>query len=253
MKSVASTPKGKSVYAITDKTNGIVKIAYDLYGPRQEGETKKTIEQFVADNGIVVWTDDYGALVVFQSDTYGPAAECGKPVVYLYPTKTTTVSVSLGARVTKSDPIYHGGWQVVAEPNGTLHVGGKTYNSLFWEGLGYGMYPSITTGTVVKRDQAESTIEQNLHQMGLNAKETADFMAFWAPKLPSSAYVRLTWLQNAAMDRLAPLTVTPRPDSTIRVFLDFAGMDHAVAMPTQALKSYPRSGFTVVEWGGLLR
>ena len=77
-------------------------------------------------------------------------------------------------------------------------------------------------------------------------------MDFWTGKLPATPYVRLTWLGTKEMNQLAPLTVDPSPDTTIRIFLDFAGLDRPVKLTPQKLVSSPRLGFTLVEWGGLL-
>ncbi|OGZ68676.1 MAG: hypothetical protein A3D44_03940 [Candidatus Staskawiczbacteria bacterium RIFCSPHIGHO2_02_FULL_42_22] len=182
------------------------------------------------------------------------AAECGKPVIYLYPIKPINVTVKVGANITVSEPEYNNGWQVLANPDGTLKTGdGNTYESLFWEGIGYGVYPSITEGFVVAQSELQSTIVLQLKQLGLNDKESADFLEFWLPKMPNTPYVRLTWFTASQLDQLAPLVVWPRPDTTIRIFLDFQGLEKQIPLPQQHLTALSRNGFTMVEWGGLLR
>ena len=96
-----------------------------------------------------------------------------------------------------------------------------------------------------------STIRKQLAQQGLKNNEINDFVEYWQSNLPTDPYVRLTWFNTSQMDKLAPLYVTPKPDTTIRVFLDASGMKKPISIPKQNLKSIPRSGFTVVEWGGL--
>lgn len=61
-----------------------------------------------------------------------------KPIIYLYPTKTTDIKVTLGhpELITTSYPKYANGWQVTAKPSGDLvdrKTGHKLY-SLYWEG-----------------------------------------------------------------------------------------------------------------------
>lgn len=105
---------------------------------------------------------------------------CAKPVVYAYPTAPTLINVSVGADVTVSDPQYEdNGWNnVLAMPNGLLGYNGRQYDSLFWEGFGHGTYPEITKGTVVAKDEVESTLWANLTSLGLSQEESADFMEF---------------------------------------------------------------------------
>ena len=106
---------------------------------------------------------------------------------------------------------------------------------------------------MVPKVQAELAIKSDLVKQGLTASEIKDFMEFWQPHLPNSRYVRLSWLNTEQMNQLAPLQITPKPDTLIRVFLDFAGQTTAKTnLTSQTLTSVPRDGFTVIEWGGLL-
>ena len=62
-----------------------------------------------------------------------------KPIIYLYPEKETELSIELGKpeNITCSYPEYQKGWNVIANPDGTLidmNTGRKLY-SLYWEGI----------------------------------------------------------------------------------------------------------------------
>jgi hypothetical protein len=181
-------------------------------------------------------------------------AECGKPVIYLYPTTDTQVSVKVGADINVSQPTYPlAGWTVLAHPNGQLDYQGHSYPNLFWEGTGHGIYPDKSkSGFVVSQDKLLSTLISQLSTLGLNSQESADFVEFWGPRLPDTPYVRLTWLDTADMNLLAPLQVSPPPKTTIRLFLEFAGLDQPIKLIPQRLSAPIRHGFTLVEWGGLL-
>lgn len=50
---------------------------------------------------------------------------------------------------------------------------------------------------------------------------------------------------------IARLNITPEPDSVIRVFMTFRGLKEPVEIPEQCLPICERTGFTVVEWGGM--
>ena len=173
--------------------------------------------------------------------------------MYLYPTTQTPFKVAVGADITKSEPTYDNGWSGVANPNGELSVKGQTFPYLFWEGRGLGVYPKVNFGRLVSTQNAKAEISSDLKKMSLSDKEIADFNNFWLPKMPSSKYIRLSWLTNSDLDKLAPLSISPKPDSVIRVFLDFAGYNEPISLNSQTLPKFTRTGFTAVEWGGLLK
>ena len=47
-----------------------------------------------------------------------------------------------------------------------------------------------------------------------------------------------------------PLEINPNPDSLIRVWMTFKGLDNPIEVQEQKLESPDRTGFVVVEWGG---
>ena len=254
-----TTSTGEAIYEATDVNSAVLKEVYadnlpdGSYYDTNTGTTiTLSVSDYLTKHGMFVYKDKLGRVILFESQVFGLQAECGKPVVYLYPTKKTDVSVKVNADISVSDPSYNNGWNVTAEPNGTLTTGGKTYDSLYWEGTGK-EYPPITSGFMVKQADLKATLESHLSQLGLNQKESADFMAFWLPKMPATPYVRLTWFGTSQMDTLAPMTISPKPDSVIRIFLDFQGLEQPISIQSQHLGHIPRNGFTVVEWGGLLR
>ena len=61
-----------------------------------------------------------------------------KPIIYLYPTKTTEVEVKLGnpEKLSCTYPKYEDGWKVIANPKGDLTdvETGRSLYSLYWEG-----------------------------------------------------------------------------------------------------------------------
>lgn len=257
---VGKTPGGQTVYQLPT-TDPLVKEIYENDYKKGESTIDKaeyknlSVEQFTDKHSYFIIENNFGEYVVMLSDSFFAQGGCGKPVVYLYPQKETKVNVAVGADVVISDPLYPtGGWKnVLAKPNGDLIYNGKNYGSLFWEGYGHGAYPSITNGTIVKSSEAPQNIREQLTAQGLQGREIEEFMAFWEPKLPNTPYIRLTWFNNSQLNTLAPLAVTPRPNTIIRTFLDFEGLNKPITIKPQKFTAPERKGFTVVEWGGLLR
>ncbi len=253
---VAGSNEGK-LYAITDPANEAVKEYYEEYKSTRtyQGSTEKVVSEseYIAAYPILVWKDMFGRWVELRNTAFEPLAECGKPVVYLYPKQTTTVTVKVDADVTVSDPDYGQGWTAVAEPSGRLTVAGQSYPYLFWEGFGHGTYPDTSNiGAVVSQANLIPALKSQMTQLGLTTAEQADFLEFWAERLPTTPYVRLTWLTTPEMEQVAKLTIDPKPDTLIRVFLDFEGLQAPRVLRPQRLSAPERRGFVAVEWGGSL-
>ncbi|QQR54410.1 hypothetical protein IPG41_04365 [Candidatus Peregrinibacteria bacterium] len=239
------------LYATFD--NYLMAQAYDLENP---SEMEATIEDYLAGNDSFLLKLDNGEYVLVNNSQYAPAAECGKPVIYLYPQKDTLVNVQVGIdEFTKTIPTYgKKGWTVLARPNGLLTnlADRLNYPYLFWEGNSSETIDAGTTWTLAKNDVA-TRLPQALKNMGLNEQETADFMEFWQPLLEAEEqpYIEFAFVGNAAMDQIAPLTVTPAPDQVIRLFMYYRGAE-AAGLDMPVYKPAARYGFTVVEWGGSL-
>lgn len=248
------TSSGDDVYEYADKNNPALKEVYDsFYVPTEE--TKISYEAFTADHPVFFWKDPFGVWLRFKKAAYIPAAECGKPVIYLYPKKETRVNVKVRPTggFTVTEPAYpDDGWTVLARPDGQLKTDkGDVYPYLFWEGVGLN-YEIPKQGFVVARPEVNQFLKEKLARLGLNEKESAEFIDFWQTKLEVKPYVFVTFVDQAVFDQLAPLTVTPKPDQVIRVFMDYKPLDQPVKVIPQTLITPVRHGFTVVEWGGAL-
>ncbi len=176
---------------------------------------------------------------------------CYKPVIYLYPEKKTDVSVSVdfNGRLTITDPEYSDGWNVTACPDGTLIHEGREYPYLFWEG-DKNFELDTSEGFCVSGEETEKFLIEKIAYLGLNEKETDEFMEFWLPFMKNNNYNVITFAGADYADN-AKLDISPAPDTVIRVFMVFRASDEFVDIEAQELEEAPaRNGFTVVEWGG---
>ncbi len=216
---------------------------------------KPSYATFLKIRPVFIWKDPLGRYVRWLRADFEPMGECGKPVVYLYPTQTEKIAVKLGGNitVTKSEPAYNKGWNVSADPNGMLTtVDGQTYPYLYWDGKG-ASYPEQTTGFVVARKDVAATFKTKLNRLGLNAKEISDFTDFWLPIVSKSPYALISFVPQAEWSQAAPLSISPAPETVIRVFMDWKPLSAPIKVAPQVLPPTPqRTGFTAVEWGGLL-
>lgn len=174
-----------------------------------------------------------------------------KPVIYLYPTEETavTVTLDLDGDLTCTYPAYDGGWSVTAQPDGTLtDDAGQTYQYLYWEGIS-DMDCDFSKGFCVPGEETASFLEGALAALGLSRREANEFIVYWLPRMEANPY-NLISFQGTAYTSRARLTVSPAPDSVLRVFMAWKALEGPAAVPPQELPAFSRSGFTVVEWGG---
>lgn len=179
-------------------------------------------------------------------------ATAAKPVIYLYPEHETQVRVSLhydGALTCTYPACKEDGWQVTAQPDGTLtDADGKTYSYLFWEGNADTAY-DMSRGFVVKGADTAAFLQTALGQLGLTPREYNEFIVYWLPKMQDNPY-NLIAFQGDAYTAHARLDITPKPDRVLRVFMAYRPLTQPVDIAPQELKPFARGGFTVVEWGG---
>ncbi|MFA6522323.1 MAG: hypothetical protein WCT24_01875 [Patescibacteria group bacterium] len=221
------------------------------------GEEEVTLEELQEIHPYFYWQDSLGRWIEFTNVNFLPAAECGKPVIYLYPEETTQVNVQLApvGGFSYTEPAYGMGWNVVAEPNGELTnlSDGKTYPYLFWEGKG-GLYQAPEKYWVIAKADVEGFLTSTLAQLGLNEKEIADFNEFWLPRMQNAPYYKIGFHGTSVMNALAPMQITPAPDSVLRILMDYQELDTAIpSNPPTLPKTFERTGFTVVEWGGVIQ
>lgn len=173
-----------------------------------------------------------------------------KPAVYLYPEKKMNVKVlvDINGFITKSIPTYGIGYDVIAEPNGLID--GK-YNYLFYEAqLQEINLPE--NGWIVGKDNLENWFNINLVKLGLNQKEIDQFKEYWIPRLSESDLYEIKLIKNDFLVENMNLIIKPEPDTLIRTIFYFKPISEKVEMEEPTIITPQRTGFTVVEWGGLL-
>ncbi len=174
-----------------------------------------------------------------------------KPVIYLYPEAETDVTVRLdyAGDLTCTYPAYDCAWRVAAAPDGTLtDERGQTYRYLYWEGVDDVQY-DFSEGFCVPGEETAAFLEDALAQLGLTRAEANEFIIYWLPQMEQNAYNLISFQSDAYTDA-AKLTITPQPDTLLRVFMAWKPLTSAVEIAPQTLTAPERTGFTAVEWGG---
>lgn len=176
-----------------------------------------------------------------------------KPIIYLYPQAETEVTVKVGnpQNLTHTYPKYENEWKVLAKPNGDLKdlKTGRNLYALYWEGINT-VKPNMDEGFIVKGEDTIKSLEEKLEVLGLNEREAEEFIVYWLPKLESNKYNFIRFQTEEEINNNMPLEITPKPDTIIRILMEFKGLEEPIQIKEQKLITPQRTGFTVVEWGG---
>jgi hypothetical protein len=173
-----------------------------------------------------------------------------KPAVYLYPTKTSEIEVKVDVNgyITEAEPNYLTGWKVTAEPNGLID---NEYDYLFYEAqLSSLQLPE--EGWIVDYSNLENWFDETLPVLGLNEKEIIQFKEYWMKELAEANYYEIKLLQKQFLEENMNLIINPKPDTVIRLNFYFQPHSNKIEIEEPTIETPNRTGFTVVEWGGLL-
>jgi len=180
-----------------------------------------------------------------------------KPVIYFYPQQKENIKVQLDydGEIIADYPDYDyniSGWEVTAYPDGHIinNKDNKEYSYLFWEGIPseYINY-NLNKGFVISGEETKNFLQNKLAEIGLTPKEYNEFIVYWYPKMKNNKYNLIHFADKEYTDH-AKLTITPEPDSVLRVFMVFKALDKKINIIPQTFSEFKRNGFTVVEWGG---
>jgi hypothetical protein len=258
---IGRTDSWESIRSFRDKDHPVLKNFYmKPYTYMQEvfDPPMRTLpyEKFVRAVPLFFYRDTLGRDILFVNSRFYFQDACGaKPIIYLYPEKTERISVQLDTsrKAFISAPLYRHGWDIMVEPDGRITdiFTKREYPYLFWEDVL--SYPTPLRGWIVSREDVPAFLREKLTHMGLNEKEQQDFLDYWLPHMQSESAYRISFLQDKDMNRIAPLHINPKPDSIIRVFMDFSpASDPSMHIESQILTQGKRSGYSVIEWGGKL-
>ena len=173
-----------------------------------------------------------------------------KPVIYAYGYDTIDVTLDFdeNTELTCAYPAYNGHWHFNMSSDKFLDSD-RTYDYLYYEAVTTDDF-DLSHGFCVKREDTIAFLEDSLRMMGLNDRESNDFITYWLPDLMKHKYNVISF-QSKKFEEFVGLTVNPMPDSMIRVYMVWKGVDEPVEVEPQTIEcTMPRQGKTIVEWGG---
>jgi hypothetical protein len=177
-----------------------------------------------------------------------------KPNIYLYPTHTTKMNVSLilpqGGCICESDPQYPAQWQnIKVKPSGSIN---NEYEYLFYEAVLPDTW-QYESGWSVKMNDLETFFRENMAEYGFVDHEINDFIDYWIPKLQDSPYYNIYPQHTEKVNGLVELNISKIPNSVLRLFYVIKTAPEKEDMPVPEIPAFDAKGFTVREWGVVLK
>lgn len=231
-----------------ENSRGVVadSAAYTIVIPVSKDITKLDI--------VTVYTEEEFENIKKYGFTYDPNnVTVDKPIIYLYPTKEENISVKLLNEdlITHSYPKYNNEWNVRASNNGDLvdlKTNRKLY-SLYYESKNIVNF-NTDDGFIVEGKDSIKFLEEKLEILGLNERESEEFIIYWLPRLENNKYNYIRFASTDEINKNMPLEINPKPDTLIRVLMIYKKLDDKIDIKEQELIQVNRNGYTVIEWGG---
>ncbi|MBQ1551020.1 MAG: hypothetical protein IIZ67_02865 [Bacilli bacterium] len=192
-------------------------------------------------------------LYVYSLSDRGCLIYSHKPIIYIYPKEDIDVKIKLShpENLTTTYPKYENEWNVIARKDGTLiDKNNKKYYALYWESKENKSNPMKEDGFVVQKENLIDFLEEKLEILGLNYKESNEFIMYWLPILEKSEYNYIRFQTMEEINKSMDLSIDPKPDTLIRVRMEYKPLEKEIKVKEQKLNSVERKGYTVVEWGG---
>ena len=176
-----------------------------------------------------------------------------KPVIYLYPENETEINVMFAKPelLTTTYPKFNSSWKVNVKPNGDMYdENGRYYYALYYESKGSKLN-HFEEGFYVEKDDAIDFLEEKLSILGLNERESNEFIMYWLPVLEQNEKSLVYFETTESLQKKNKLIINPKPDSLLRINIHIKKVNKKVSIKEQELPRFERKGFSAVEWGGI--
>jgi len=182
--------------------------------------------------------------------------KCYDSPLYLYPETTTNVVIQpkVSNRVYYSKPgLISGSWKLRVDPKGIItDRAGITYNKVDYNYFSSDYSPP-GYGLVATQANLNQTLNFYARSLGLNEKETKDFVSFWEEELTHSLapYYLISHYPAETASKIMSFEINPTPQTFLQVIMYLKPLQLPISIPLPTFNQIPpRKGFTAVDWSG---
>jgi hypothetical protein len=189
---------------------------------------------------------------------------CEKPVIYVYNNSPIDFSIELKPTgnlfFTYPQLPANNIWKMKTTENNLISDNnGKSYPYLFWEAI-QSENPKLLVGKeailgqFISKEKSTEFLDSCLTLLNLNEREKTDFITYWGPRLMKNKYNFIQFVVQDQANQFATYEIVPKPNSFNRIYLLFSGFEtlpQELLIQKQELIPFSRSGFDILEWGGI--
>lgn len=225
----------------------VASICNELLGTNYSPAQAAEVISVVADN--LSTSQEFNSCVSEQW-TAAKSAGCSNSPLYLYGEKGASVNVKVGTPVANSNAPYSPefGYSGILTGDGGVNINGRAYASLEFDYDLAANYVVPSNGVIVNRNEIDKKISEYAANLGMNEKETYDFIKYVKSETKSGR-IFITHFSNQISKKLLPLYFTPQPDSYTNIvfYINDTGiiLDNTPQLPL--FEKIKRDGFTAVE------
>ena len=177
-----------------------------------------------------------------------------KPIIYFYPEEEMDLKVTYveEERLLTTYPKYDNGWDMHLKEDGNFTIKGsnREYYALYFDEIGDFVW-DWSEGFYVTKENAITILEEKMDYIGYTNREVDEFIMYWLPVLENNEKSLIYFEQTEERTEECPLEFSIAPTSLIRTLIHIKKVDEETPIKEQELRHYERTGFTVVEWGGV--
>ena len=178
-----------------------------------------------------------------------------KPNIYIYPVESMglifIINFPQGGSIVESIPLYEECWNIQIEPSGLID---NQYTFLFYECRVPDRF-QYKTGWQIEGSQLERFFRNNLSTTGFIETEIEDFIDYWIPRLESTDNYLVYPQYNDDIAPLIELQCSEEPESLLRFLyiIETKKSDNEIILIEPVIPKFERKGFTIAEWGVILK
>lgn len=184
-------------------------------------------------------------------------SKCFDSPLYLYPNFESEIAIETDNTTFGESPIMNeGGWRVTSGPDGII----KDSSGKIFDKISYGYisdYPgriSGFSGILASQNNLNEALRSYAVKLGLNKKETNDFVSFWYSQLHGKApFIQISHFSSKESAEILKIKIEPEPDKFVPIVMYFKKLYFPTILHEPSFEPIPpRDGFFALDWSGVI-